>query len=161
MGITSIGEFLNPSKLGPTLKAAHERWESIFGKLPKDKILVFEQMCSFFVNCSNAYSAFFSNADMESKERMFCVGGAAYLAVTYYNNVKKLLGVSDDKKACEAIDKTSRWLQEHGWFGLPAPYDNDGNKVYKTAWGCISDMRQFNDAMTKFVAMCHENNDRK
>lgn len=161
MAITAIGSCLNPNNLGPTLKEAYDKWESIFGKLPKDKLLVFEQMSSFFTNCSNAYSAFFSNAEMDSKERIFCVGAAADLAVTHYNNIKYLLEVSDDQKACEAIDKTSRWLQDHGWFGLPVPYDRDGNKVYKTAWGCISDMRQFNDAMAKFVAMCHETNDRK
>lgn len=159
--MTSLAECFNPAKLGGTLKAAYEKWKEVFGNLPQDKLLVFEQMSAFFTNCNNAYLAFFSKCEMDDKERIFSVGGSAYLATLHFNNIKRLLQKNEDKDVCAAIDATSRWLQDKGWFGLPAPYDGNGNKVYKTAWGCISDMRQFNDAMNKFVAMCHETNDRK
>ena len=117
-------------------------------------------MCQFFYNAANAYATFYAKWDMDDKARIFGVGGSAYLVMIHYENIKTLLGKSDDKEVCMAIDKTSEWLIAKGWYGLPTPYDNEGVKHFKTAFGVVTDMRQFNEVMQRYVEQANENDPR-
>ena len=76
----------------------------------------------------------------------------------YYD--AELDGKSDDKEVCSAIDKTSKWLVDKGWYGLPTPYDKEGVQHFKTAWGVVTDMRQFNEIMQRYVEEAHANDPR-
>ena len=158
--IANIGDTIDFGKMGKTMTEAAQKYNAVFGNIAPDKRLVIEQMCQFFYNAANAYATFYAKWDMDDKARIFGVGGSAYLVMIHYENIKKLLGKSDEKEVCTAIDKTSEWLIAKGWYGLPTPYDNEGVKHFKTAFGVVTDMRQFNEIMQRYVEEANANDPR-
>ena len=143
----------DPSKLGPTMRAAHEAYTNVYSLIPVEKRLAFEQMDRAFAAASMAYQVLFKfDGDMRTDCQRICeVGGYANMFLIHFNNLRQILQGGDDK-VLETMDKTSDWYKSKDWPGLPIPINENGVRVIKTAKGVHNDMKQFYSAYEKLCA---------
>ena len=49
------------------------------------------------------------------------------------------------------MDKTSEWLVEKGWYGLPKPINENGVRIIKTAAGIHADMKSYYESYNRLM----------
>lgn len=143
----------DPSKLGLTMKKAHEAYVNVYSLIPEEKRLAFEQMDRAFAAASMAYQALFKfDGDLRTDCQRICeVGGYANLFLIHFSNLRQILE-GGDEKVLDTMDKTSEWYKAKDWPGLPMPINETGVRVFKTAKGVYEDMKSFYSAYEKLNA---------
>jgi len=148
------------------MKDAAKKYKEVFSPFNERQMLVINQCLFFFNNAGDAYTSWYANY-LCDEERIKFANASAVRCLVHYGNIVHLLRKNDAKKfadvaVCEgAIDKTSEMLVARGWHGMPAPYDREGVRHYKTAHGIVEDMKQFINARGSMLAAAEEERSNK
>ena len=154
MGVKHIGQMFSFKRedLGPTMRSAYDAYHRVFDKIPEDKMLVIRQMLMAFVAASEAYQSLFKySGDMRTDTQRICeVAGGASRWLIHIANIRQIAKGGNDV-VLPMMDKTSEWLIERGWYGLPKPINENGIRIIKTAAGINDDMVSYYDAYNKLM----------
>lgn len=153
-GVKHIGQMFSFKRedLGPTMRSAYDAYHRVFDKIPEDKMLVIRQMLMAFVAASEAYQSLFKySGDMRTDTQRICeVAGGASRWLIHMANIRQIAKGGNDV-VLPMMDKTSEWLIERGWYGLPKPINENGIRIIKTAAGINDDMVSYYDAYNKLM----------
>ena len=137
-------ELFDDSDMGEMAKEKLKAYNAIFSGLDPHKSLILNQMCSLFETASVAYKSIAGIGKYYSEVGGVCEAGAcAEQYMKHFEILKELYGNCSTNDLETRIDKTSEYLKNRGWYGIPSQIDKDGVTHIKTAHGMHSDMESF------------------